>query len=481
MSVNSLNLLIIILFLVLNQGCSGTTLFTDLTSVSSTPTPTPAPWSNIKQTGVSLATLSGAGVAADGLGNIYVTGSTNTSLTTGPGPASLSDYFLYVSKYNSSGALKFTLQNGISGTTTYGAAITTDSSNNFYVSGYTNGDLVHGAGASTGLQDLYITKYDSSGTRQFISQYGVLGRSTQCNGVAVDLSGNIYVAGNTSGNLVTDTGPSTGNSGPCGGPCTDAYVTKFNSSGVYQSTKQVGLINNVTTGFTDNVDSSGNSYLVGYTTANLVNSTSLEANPVNLGRTIDSFVIKYSSLGVAQTPKQLGFAGTITYGLGVAADSAGYFYVVGTSGANLNTNAALTGGRSDCFIAKYDSSGTLQFIKEIGVPTFKTYCVSVTTDASNHIFVSGYTGGNLVTGSGASTGTADYFIAKFDSSGTQQFISQNGVTGGTTSKALGIVLDSGGNIFTTGITTGNLVTGSGSSTGVQDAFISKYNSSGVQQ
>ena len=464
MAFKSSYLLIFFFLLIILQGCGGAgdLLFNPSVIISS------SIWSNIKQVGSPGFTIYATGVSSDSLGNVYLSGSTNTNLVTGSG-ASTGTSDIYVSKYNSSGALQFTLEKGISTLNSYGLSVTTDSFINFYISGYTSGNLVTGAGSATGIQDFFVSKYNSSGALQFTKQLGEFGRSTQSNGVAVDVSGNIFVAGNTTGNLVTGSGAATGG----GGVFTDAYITKYNSSGTFQFTKQAGVLAKVTTGITTAVDTSGNSYLVGYTTANLATSGSSTG-------TSDSFAIKYNSAGTSQFTKQLGVAGTITYGLGVATDSSGNFYVAGSSAGDLVNNSALGAGTMNCFIAKYNSGGTLQFVKQFGVSTYTTYCTSVTADSSGNIYSSGYTNANLVSGTGASKGTTDTFMVKYDSVGTLKFLNQSGVTSATT-KALSTAVDSSGNIFITGTTTGNLVTGSGSSTGTQDTFLIKYNSSGVQQ
>ncbi len=73
-----------------------------------------------------------------------------------------------------------------------GKAIAVDSSGNVYV-----------AGASDGVGSLYdyaLIKYSSSGVEQWVSRYNGLGNgSDEANAIAIDPAGNIYVTGHSEG------------------------------------------------------------------------------------------------------------------------------------------------------------------------------------------------------------------------------------------------------------------------------------------
>jgi hypothetical protein len=105
---------------------------------------------------------------------------------------------------------------------TYGYFVTTDANGNVYVTGFTSVGL--DGNTLTGTSDFFITKYDSSGVKQFTKQLGVSGRDTSGFSVASDANGNVFVAGTTFGGL--DGNSLTGTS--------DFFVTKYNSSGVKQ-------------------------------------------------------------------------------------------------------------------------------------------------------------------------------------------------------------------------------------------------------
>ena len=220
-------------------------------------------------------------------------------------------------------------------TNDYANGVATDSSGNVYVTGGTKGGL--DGNTSAGNTDLFVVKYNSSGTKQWTKQLGSSGLDS-ANGITIDSSGNVYVAGGTYGLLAGSS-----NSGR-----TDVFLFKFNSSGTKQWTKSLGsnendLANGVTT------DSSGNFYVTGFTYQDMDGNTS--------AGNADLFVDKYNSSGTKQWTKQLG---TSSYdnASGVATDSSGNVYVTGGPHGRLDGNTSA--GGSDILLVKYNSSGTKQ-------------------------------------------------------------------------------------------------------------------------
>ena len=179
----------------------------------------PASWSGTKQLGVTGVDTLGSSVATDTNGNVYVAGYTDGGLD-GNTLTGTRDFF--VTKYDSTGAKQFTKQLGVTGVATSGNSVATDATGNVYVAGDTSGNL--DGNTLVGIADFFVTKYDSTGVKQFTKQLGVTGFYTSGNSVTTDASGNVYVAGNTDGGLDSNTLTGTG----------DFFVTKYNSSGVKQ-------------------------------------------------------------------------------------------------------------------------------------------------------------------------------------------------------------------------------------------------------
>jgi uncharacterized delta-60 repeat protein len=400
------------------------------------------------------------GVATDSSGNVYVTGTTEGGLD-GNTNAGLEDIF--VIKYNSSGTRQWTKQLGSSGwEEAYGVA--TDSSGNVYVTGYTYTSEGLDGNTSAGGFDIFVVKYNSSGTKQWTKQLGS-SNDDRAYGVATDSSGNVYVTGRTNGGLDGNTNVA----------LTDIFVVKYLDNGTKQWTKQLGsTYNNYAYGVA--TDSSGNVYVTGTTSEGLDGNTNAgscgfpgHSNP----NCWDLFVVKYNSSGTKQWTKQLG-SSSYDVARGVATDSSGNVYVTGTTEGGLdgNTNAGL----EDIFVVKYNSGGTRQWTKQLGTSN-DDRAHGVATDSSGNVYVTGNTEGGLDGNTNA--GDDDLFVIKYNSSGTRQWTKQLGTD--DSDWAQGVATDSSGNVYVTGRTQGGLDGNTSAGGWNWDIFVVKYNSSGTKQ
>ncbi len=398
-------------------------------------------WSWTRLLGVSGTNTFGASIAVDSIGNIYVAGNTTGNLD---GQLKSGTNDIYITKYNSSGTKQWTRLNGISGLPTYCSSVTIDSIGNLYITGCTYGNL--DGQILTGARDMFVVKYDSSGVKQWTRLLGVSGVNTYGKAIITDIDRNFYITGYTFGNL--DGQILTGSQ--------DMFVVKYDSSGSKLWTRLLGTSGEVTVGKDIAVDLNGNTYVTGFTYGNLDGQI--------LTGVCDMFVAKYNSSGSKQWTKFLGSSG-LTEGNGIKQGSDGYLYITGSVRGN-NLDGQILTGFYDIFVVKYDSSGTKQWTRLLGVSGSSTCGYDIAVDLSGNCYVTGSTSGSL--DGQLLNGTNDAFVSKYDSSGTKQWTKLIGVSNALTA-GNGIAVDLSGTCYVTGTTFGNL--DGQSLTGSSDMFV----------
>jgi CSLREA domain-containing protein len=163
--------------------------------------------------------------------------------------------------------------------------------------------------------------------------------------IAVDGSGNVYVAGRSSATWGSPVRSHQGGSG-------DAFVAKLNSSGDLQWNTFLGA-DNSDYGYGIAVDSSGNIYVAG---ATFWTSWGSPVRPYTGG--FDAFVAKLNGSGALQWNTFLGGSGN-EHGKTITLDSSGNVYIGGYSSASWGSPVRAHTGGYDAFAAKLNSSGAL--------------------------------------------------------------------------------------------------------------------------
>ncbi|WP_017861224.1 SBBP repeat-containing protein [Leptospira interrogans] len=394
--------------------------------------------------GVAGASTTAYGITSDSLGNVYTTGMTSGNLD---GQVQSGTQDLFVTKYDGNGNKQWTRLLGVAGIQTLARGITSDNLGNVYTTGTTFGNL--DGQALSGTQDLFVTKYDGSGNKQWTRLLGVAGATTQANGISRDIFNNLHVSGYTLGNL----------DGQALSGIQDLFVTKYDTGGNKQWTRLLGVAGQITQGNGVAFDSSGNIYLTGRTSGNLDGQA--------LSGIQDLFVTKYDTGGNKQWTRLLGVAGQITQANGIASDSSGNTYLTGRTSGSLDGQAL--SGTQDLFVTKYDSGGNKQWTRLLGVAGVSTTAYGITSDSLGNVYTTGVTSGSL--DGQALSGTQDLFVTKYDTGGNKQWTRLLGIAGVSTT-AYGITSDSLGDLYSTGITSGNL--DGQILTGTQDLFVLKY-------
>ncbi|MBF0353604.1 MAG: SBBP repeat-containing protein, partial [SAR324 cluster bacterium] len=420
--------------------------------VSVTNTDNDIMWTTARQMGTA-GEDSSRSVAVDKDGNVYLAGLTSSSLD---GQTYIGgSYDATVIKYNSLGVKQWTK---LVGTDQYdiATAITVDNNGNIYITGITTGTFP--GKTNIGANESFLAKLDSSGNLIFTQEWGQYADDGG-RGIAVDNSGNIYIAGYSQygDNSV----------GPCDlGTCSNyaSYVAKFDAStGTKLWLYRFG--SDGQQGFGITVDSNGNIYATG------ANSDGLGTCEVGACGGNDMYVVKYNSSGTKAWTKRYGSAAH-EYGWGITSDSSGNVYVTGqTTGAFPTSNA----GAEDIFLIKLDSSGSNQWVKQMGTVQ-SDIGNGISVDSNGNVYVTGYTGDALDSQSNA--GGRDVFLVKYDSVGTKQWTKLLGST--SDDEGMGVTVDSGGNIFATGQTKGGLDGNTYGGASLWDLFVTKYAPDGTR-
>ncbi len=268
---------------------------------------------------------------------------------------------VFVTKINTAGsALVYSTYLGGSGSD-QGNGIAVDGSGNAYVTGSTMSTGFPTASplqaSSGGGQDAFLTKVNAAGTALVYSTYLGGNGQDRGNGIVVDNSGAAFVTGYTaSTNFPAASALQSGFGG-----ASDAFVTKVNAAGTALVYSTYLGRNGVDYGNAIAVDSSGAAYVTGSTNSNnFPTANALQAS--DGGSAVNLFAAKIGSGGGALLySTYLGGSGGDDEGTGIAVDGSGNAYVTGyTDSTNFPTanplQASYGGGQYDVFVLSISSS-----------------------------------------------------------------------------------------------------------------------------
>jgi uncharacterized delta-60 repeat protein len=308
-----------------------------------------------------------------------------------------------------------------------GNAVALDSSGNVYVTGGSTGAL------STGY-DAVTAKYSATGVLQWAQRFnGAANGTDQGNAIALDASGNVYVAGFTA---TSRTG-------------LDLLVLKYSTAGtlLWRQTYN-GFANRDDVARVLRVDSGGSIYLTGYSQGN------------GVGQNFDALSLKYNPNGTLLWAQRYGGSGN-DEAFGLALDSSNNVYVTGYSFGNTSTD-------NDLIVLKYNQAGlALWAWRYNGTGSRQDYGWGIVVDSSGNAYVTGSTYSSSAAG-------FDLLVLKYNANGVFQWERKWNGLGSKNDIGLGIALDSSSNAYVTGTTYV-------SSTAGNNILTLKYNSSGVLQ
>ena len=445
-----------------------------------------------------------AGIAVDAEGNAYVVGVTASTtfptvnpLQAWPASASAFASHVFVTKFNPAGTgLVYSTYIGGSGVDgAVGVAV--DATGAAYVTGSTNSPdfpvaqpiqpTLKGGGFLGG--DAFVLKLDPTGASLVYSTY--LGGTDYDSpkGIAVDASGNAYVAGTTSSaDFPVKNALQAAFKGGSLPFTSDGFVTKINAAGseLVYSTYLGGHGNDFAHAIA--VDAAGNAYVTGSTDSSDFPLVNAIQTAVKGGQ--DVFVAKFNAAGSALSFSTLLGGESDDAGFGIAVDGSTNVYVAGVTGSSTfplkNAIQAKLGAKSelggDAFLLKLPASGTPL--------TYSTFLGGSGTDTATAVAV-GQDGSAFVVGQTDSEdfpvlgspfqpslgGKNDGFLVKVNPAGAAiVFATYAGGAGQDT--ATGVALGADGSVYVAGSTTsadfpvtaGSFQTGSAGQT---DALVMK--------
>lgn len=260
-------------------------------------------------------------------------------------------------------------------------------------------------------------------------------------GIAVDNEGNTFICGYFRGQARFEDYALAGKGEA------DIFVAKYDRVGKLIWIRQAG-------GSADDfaravaIDAEGNCYVTGS-----FQSPTVDFGGETVKRNSDSeiFVAKFDSSGKVLWVRQAGGTGGGS-GNGVSVGADGNVYVCGyfngdTTFGDLTLKNA---GFNDIFVARYDTNGELDWVRQIGGPGDDA-ASAITADAQGNCYVvGGFEDGIRFsrTVSLGSAGLVDGFVAKLDNTGRTVWAQRMG--GPNTDIAYGVALDPQGNVIVSG-------------------------------
>lgn len=333
-------------------------------------------------------------IAVDGIGNVIVTGQSDSD------PSSLTkDDYLTV-KYSSAGSLLWLQRyNGLGDGTDRAVKVVVDNNNNIYVTGR----------SYNGSYDDYATiKYDPNGTQQWL-KYGDRSFTDRATSMVIDANSNIYVTG-WSSNGTND----------------DFYTIKYNSSGAPQWSKVVDGVDQ-DRALAIAVDASGNVYVTG--------TSDGDSGPF---ANLNIRTVKYNSNGVLQWNTTYdGSAGNDDVPTGLLVYS-GEVFITGFSDGDATPLI-----QNNIITVKYSSTGSISWSKEyVGNGGFDDAGNALLADANGNVFVAGYEEDNQQ--------QRNALVVKYSNAGSQLFNNTFNGTGDNSDNVRDLKIDDTGNIYLAG-------------------------------
>ncbi len=391
--------------------------------------------------------------------------------------------------------------------------IAVDAAGNVYIAGdstvATGLPTTAGPFGTTGAQDAFVAKFSSDGSSLLYATYFGGSAADTAKGIAVDTSGNIYVAGTTySSDFPTVNGNDTSLAGS-----RDAYVAKIDAAGssiVYGSYIGGSGSNGESVGGIA-LDPTGSGYVVVAGDTDSSNLPTSNAYDGSLGGTYDGYIAAFDTTqtGTGSLLYSTYFGGSNGGGgtgneslNALAIDGAGNLYLTGHTSATsefpvtANAYDATAPVNNDAYVAKLKWNGgtswSTLYASYIGSEWTGAgeFGEAIAFDSAGAIYVAGSADSSTFPTKNAYdasfNGSDDLFVAKFDptaATGADSLVYSTFFGGSGYDSVKDIAVDAEGKLYATGSTaSGNLpVTGDAHDStlgGSTDAFVAVLGATG---
>lgn len=405
-------------------------------------------------------------IAVDSNGNTYVTGNTisptfpTTSGTFDTTANGFEDVF--VTKFNTSGTgIIFSTYLGGSFTDA-GRGIAIDGLGNIFLTGFASSSFPVTAGAFdetfNGGSDVFVSKLSANGASLIYSTYIGASQNESANDIAIDGSGNAYIAVRTS-DAIVDYPTTPGAFDTTFNGFDDAAVTKINPTGtalVYSTFiggSSLDSANSIV------VNSLGQVYVGGVTTDDVTDfPTTLGSYDTTANGLTDFFITKFSADGSSLVYSTFIGGTGIDNANCLAIDASGRAYIAGSASPGFPTTAGVVDttalGSNEIGVSRLSADGsTLQYSTFIG-GTQDESASGIAVDQFGNAYITGNNfGGDFPTTAGAYdttfNGNNDAFLTVLNPAATG-FVYSTYLGGGGHEFAEEIALDAVGNVYLAG-------------------------------
>jgi uncharacterized protein (AIM24 family) len=408
----------------------------------------------------------GQSVVFDPSRNVAITGALRGTVDFGGGPlTSAGRRDIFLAKFDASGNHLWSQRFGDAEDQVVWS-VAFDPSGNVAITGWFEGTVDFGGGplTNTGGLDIFLAKFDASGTHLWSQRFG---DATYQFGwsVAFDPSGNVAITGFFGGTVDFGGGPLTS------AGVLDIFLAKFDASGTHLWSQRFGDAEDQL-GYCVAFDPSGNVAITG----GFWSSVDFGGGPLTSAGFEDIFLAKFDASGTHLWSQSFGDASS-QHGQSVAFAPSRNIAITGSlrGTVDFGGGSLTSAGFKDIFLAKFDAIGNHLWSQRFG-DAEDQHVRSVAFDPSGNVAITGGFEGSVDFGGGplTSAGETDIFLVQFDVSGAHLWSQSFGDA--SSQHGQSVAFDPSGNVAITGALKGTVDFGGGplTSAGGRDIFLAKF-------